>query len=195
MSNKLMALKDLDDLLCKYEVKDLEDLENRFKNVADLEAKIAESEHRNEQLVDALNGEVFINYKLPMENAQLKQQLAEKDADLHQIYSHLGVEAFGEDIHEQALKEIRRLLEEIAKKDKQLRTKIGNMKSTDFIMMCLECGFWIDAKEKDNQDKISFAVEQLEKVKEEFDCIYSNDTYTPYQIADKIDNQIKQLGR
>lgn len=36
----------------------------------------------------------------------LKQQLAEKDGELHQIYSNLGVEAFGEDIHEQALKEI-----------------------------------------------------------------------------------------
>ena len=47
--------------------------------VADLEAKLAESEHRNEQLIDALNGKVFINYKLPMENAQLKQQLAEKE--------------------------------------------------------------------------------------------------------------------
>ena len=47
----------------------------------DLEAKLAESEHRNEQLVDALNGEVFINYKLPMENAQLKQQLAEKEEE------------------------------------------------------------------------------------------------------------------
>ena len=47
--------------------------------VADLEAKLAESEHRNEQLVDALNGKVFINYKLPMENAQLKQQLEESE--------------------------------------------------------------------------------------------------------------------
>ena len=50
--------------------------------IADLEAKLAESEHRNEQLVDALNGEVFINYKVPMENAKLKQQLVEKDDTL-----------------------------------------------------------------------------------------------------------------
>ena len=46
---------------------------------------------------------------------------------------------------------------------------------------------------KHNQDKISFTIEQLEKLKGEFDCIYSNDTYTSYQIDNKIDNQIKQL--
>ena len=42
MHNKLMALKDLGDLLCKYNVKDLEDLENKLKNVADLEAILAD---------------------------------------------------------------------------------------------------------------------------------------------------------
>ena len=61
-------------------------LNKRYQEIknqlADLEAKLAESEHRNEQLVDALNGKVFINYKLPMENAQLKQQLAEKERQL-----------------------------------------------------------------------------------------------------------------
>ena len=64
-------------------------LNKRYQEIknqlADLEAKLAESEHRNEQLVDALNGKVFINYKLPMENAQLKQQLAEKDKEIKQL--------------------------------------------------------------------------------------------------------------
>ena len=35
-----MALKDLDDLFCKYDVKDLEDLENRLKHIAYLEEKL-----------------------------------------------------------------------------------------------------------------------------------------------------------
>lgn len=44
-----------------------------------------------------------------------------------------------------------------------------------------------------NQDKISFAVEQLEKVKETFK-IYSQDRfYTNKQFEQTIDNQIKQL--
>ena len=34
-----------------------------------------ELREENQQLIKALNGEVFINYKLPMENAKLKQQL------------------------------------------------------------------------------------------------------------------------
>ena len=37
--------------------------------------RIKELKEENQQLIKALNGEVFINYKLPMENAQLKQQL------------------------------------------------------------------------------------------------------------------------
>ena len=36
-----------------------------------------EVEEENKKLVKALNGDIFINYKLPMENAQLKQQLHE----------------------------------------------------------------------------------------------------------------------
>ena len=65
MSKETIDLKDLDDLLCKYEVKDLEDLENRFKNVADLEAKLAESENK---FIVANNlrknsDEVLLNYK------------------------------------------------------------------------------------------------------------------------------------
>lgn len=54
------------------------------QKIADLEAKLAESEEKNKELVKALNGEVFINYKVPMENAQLKQQLAEKDKEQNQ---------------------------------------------------------------------------------------------------------------
>ena len=37
--------------------------------------RIKELEEESQQLIKALNGEVFINYKLPMENAKLKQQL------------------------------------------------------------------------------------------------------------------------
>lgn len=36
--------------------------------------------------------------------------------DLMQLYSHLGVEAFGEDIQEQALKEIHRLQKKLKNK-------------------------------------------------------------------------------
>ena len=170
MSNKLIGLKYLYDLLCKYEVKDLEDLENRLKNVADLEAKLAESENRYAELF-CKNTELEILYsqKTALVNFY-------KDTDL--------------------VKENEQLQKQLAEKDEQLRAKIGNMKSNDFIKICLQCGLMVDAKEKDNQDKISFAVEQIVKTKETLikflqdEGFYENEWY---DLFDKIDNQIKQL--
>ena len=73
------------------EWKDFLEVVNKLgKEKTHLEVKLAESEHRNEQLVDALNGEVFINYKLPIENAQLKQQLAEKDKEIYAKNSEIN---------------------------------------------------------------------------------------------------------
>lgn len=40
-----------------------------------LKQQLSESKEENKKLVKALNGEFFINYKVPMENAKLKQQL------------------------------------------------------------------------------------------------------------------------
>ena len=43
--------------------------------------------------------------------SQLQDSLREANECLSQIYSHLGVEAFGKDIQEQAVKEIDRLID------------------------------------------------------------------------------------
>ena len=45
------------------------------------------------------------------------------------------------------------LKQQLAEKDELLRQKIGKMKSTDFIRMCISCGFMVQAKENDNQIK------------------------------------------
>ena len=84
------AIKE-DDISFEYVSLDDKDktIAEQRKQIADLEAKLAESEYKNEQLVDALNGEVFINYKLPMENAQLKQQLADKNRKIADLQSQL----------------------------------------------------------------------------------------------------------
>ena len=187
--------------------------------VAELEAKLAESEHRNKQLVDALNGKVFINYKLPMENAQLKQQLEEnaqhteqllkENAQLRKVLSIFDdYDAKGEIVDQYT--EIQNLRKQLAEKDEQLRAKIGNMKSNDFIKMCLQCGLMVDAKEKD-QDKILFAVEQLEKVNklkkydtsiaktqnqkaiEQLERVKHYARHIQGGLINYIDNQIKQL--
>lgn len=50
-------------------------LADKFKKIKELKLQLAESKEENKKLVKALNGDIFINYKVPMENAKLKQQL------------------------------------------------------------------------------------------------------------------------
>lgn len=54
------------DTICKT-------LNQQDKELSKLRASYQQVKEENQQLIKALNGEVFINYKLPMENAQLKQ--------------------------------------------------------------------------------------------------------------------------
>ena len=109
MSKETIDLKDLDDLLCKYEVKDLEDLENRFKNVPKLEAKLVESEKKAIEKNDE-SWELYLSLK--------------------QFYSRLGVEAYADDeIQDVAVKELNRLLnenEELEEENKKLKKLLNN---------------------------------------------------------------------
>lgn len=71
----------------------IEEMQKTFneceKKYLNMQHQLAESEKRNKELVKALNGEVFINYKVPMENAQLKQQLAEKEKEIDNLQDKL----------------------------------------------------------------------------------------------------------
>ena len=60
------------------------------------------------QLLDVYKTCVILNEQ-DKEIQQLKQSIKEERENLQQLYSHLGVEAFGEDIQEQAVKEIDKL--------------------------------------------------------------------------------------
>ena len=158
-------------------------LNEKDKQIADLEAKLAESKEKNKQLVKALNGEVFINYKLPMENAQLKQQLEDAEEHIDNL--------------ELQLREQYQIVDE---KDEQLAEK-------EKLLKRIMSGEYIPANiaekslELSSQDKISFCIEQLEKVKEFFlkehkdeeldtDYIITKDAG---EIADFLLNQIRQL--
>ena len=152
-------------------------------SIADLEAKLTESDAEIERFkeINAVQKNKIINldkmYKQSQEvQKQLKQQLAEKDGELHQIYSHLGVEAFGEDIHEQALKEI-------ANRENQYNQIIFKSKYT-------------------NEEMIDFAVEQLEDVKDEVEYgikiwtsidNYGDKVVDYSDLLEFIDQQIKLL--
>ena len=203
--------------------------------VADLETKLAESEKSKE------------SYRLQNEQHHLQ---------LLQLYSRLGVEAFGADIHEKALETLMIMKEQLAEKDlaienwqtmyksvvqtchndkeeierlnEQLETQENtitnlvedNRASQEWYKKQLEekekerHEEWKTGKEwkwewqkvnqkleKAEQDKISFALEQLEKVKEFFleqhrdeemdtDYLITKDAG---EIADYLLDQIKQL--
>ncbi len=151
-------------------------IKDQSKKISDLEAKLAESEKSKE------------SYRLQNEQHHLQ---------LLQFYSRLGVEAFGADIHEKALETLMIMKDQLAEKEKEISEYI---KIVDDLHKQLsdKCDFCDKTKD---QDKISFAVEQLEKVKEFFleehrdeemdtDYIITKDAG---EIADYLLDQIKQL--
>ena len=86
ISNKknFIEIQDIESNVDTFITEDtIEDLLNQqSKRIKELEQEnqqlklqLAESKEENKKLVKALNGDIFINYKVPMENAKLKQQL------------------------------------------------------------------------------------------------------------------------
>ena len=51
--------------------------EKALETLMIMKDQLEESKEENKKLVKALNGDIFINYKVPMENTKLKQQLHE----------------------------------------------------------------------------------------------------------------------
>ena len=181
------------------------------QKIADLEAKLAESEKSKE------------SYRLQNEDHHLK---------LLQFYSRLGVEAFGADIHEKALETLMIMKEELEEKNGVERALSAcNRQNDEFAEMIKklvsekeELKQQLAEKEKEiseyikivddlhkqlsdkcdfcdktkDQDKISFALEQLEKVKglianhtqELWTC--ENDDIDVV-LYEEIDKQIKRL--
>ena len=220
-------------------------IKDQSKQIADLEAKLAECEKSKEL------------YRLQNEHHHLQ---------LLQFYSRLGVEAFGADIHEKALETLMIMKEELEEKNGVRRALSAcNHQNDEFADMikklvnekeelkqqlaesenkCRECkhlnkkielniknklmaencelqkqlaektltieqinkafienrSLWKGKYERANQDKISFAIEQLEKVKETTECVLDNalknsslnESYYD-RLLDEIDNQIKEL--
>ena len=171
----------------------------------DLEAKLEESEQSKE------------SYRL---------QDNDHHSKLWQFYSRLGVEAFGADIHEKALEEFGKLKQQLAdteaqnkrvlekidlivRSNQELEQKVADLQQEQIdemkehqeaLILAKKCIKNLEEQlaEKD-QDKISFVVEQLEKVKE---LLFSKaiqltgtsvDTVRLYSINEIFNNQIKQL--
>ena len=139
--------------------------------IANLEAKLAESEKSKE------------SYRLQNEQHHLQ---------LLQFYSRLGVEAFGADIHEKALETLMIMKEQLAEKDKEIEELKLKL---DIRAISLQ-NFNIERMQA-NQDKISFALEQLEWLKEKVNNakIHKINMINTHELYEILDNQINVLRK
>ena len=152
-----------------------EELRTELRQLADLEAKFAESEKSKE------------SYRLQNEQHHLQ---------LLQFYSRLGVEAFGADIHEKALETLMIMKEELEEKNGVERALSAcNRQNDEFSDMIKKL---VNEKEELKQQ---LAIEELEKLKDFFLEPYKDEEMdTDYlitkdagEIADYLLDQIKQL--
>lgn len=186
--------------------------------LSDLEAKLAESESNvkiGEFWHSAYQGKQLDYDKVYAELRKSYNEVEELKQQLHQIYSHLGVEAFCEDIHEQALKEIGRLQQQLAEKEREI-SNLKNIvngidkleqydKDAKQIILINPDNIYADGYKlvikQDNQDKISFCIEKLEQVRTQFQTKYSwyEETHRVCEKTDDfviwLDNQIEQLKK
>lgn len=142
-----------------------EELRTELRQFADLEAKLTECEKSKE------------SYRLQNEQHHLQ---------LLQFYSRLGVEAFGADIHEKALETLMIMKEQLAEKDKEIAYLTKQVKKfNNEAQKYFEDAYCNDFH---NQDKISFAISQLDKVKDYAQHIQGG-------LINYINNQIEELKK
>lgn len=161
-------------------------LDDKDKTIADLEAKLVEKDEQIKRRI-AVYEKQFIEQT--NENYELEQQLAEKENTITNLIedSNASKELLKKQLNEQA-----GLCEEfrfqLAEKDKEI--EYLNKQARKFNNEAQK--YFEDAYCNDTiyQDKISFAVEQLEKVKE---FLYSGYAVDNEEIEKEINNQIKEL--
>ena len=175
----------------------------QYKNkIADLEAKLAESEselEKQKEKYDKLyacykktsSEDLKDKYHLADEIEELQQQLAEKDETIENLRIDLKD---WQDLEEKISTKYDKVVEKLAEKQKELEEV---KKSRTYIM-----NFGDKVKEvqvvDNNQDKISFAVEQLENCRLNLIKLLNKkrvylDSSTTDEMDDLFDNQIKQL--
>ena len=193
-------------------------LNKQTQRITDLEAKLAESE----EAIKCLKGiKRYDIGELLIENTKLKQQLAEKEKEKIEYTDTINfVETSEPDI---VAKELDRLNQQLAEKEKEIEELLNydrcshcsyGQANKEYREKCSElieklaevensCDCYMnranDLLLKD-QDKISFAVEQLQKVQSYLKEKNENETWQNKvadeerdDIAEYIDNQIKQL--
>lgn len=149
---------------------------DKNQKIADLEEKLA----KRDKTIDEINKEYLSAIKdwkqlveiEKAENAHLKQQLAEKDEELKREKENTEMWASWKETYYKKLQQVK---QQLAEKEKELKYKTAECEKwkTDYKncselekIMSKEHQYCLDNWRASEQDKISFAVEQLEKVKE-----------------------------
>lgn len=183
-------------------------LAEKDKQIAELQKQLEEKEKDNQFFK-----KMYLSEKQKNDNYHTKKYALDKPVEeLRKIKltpkeKEIYYKGF-DNCERQFATHIAELQQQLEEKNKQLRAKIGNMKSTDFIKMCISCGFLVDAKVVDNQDKISFAIAELEKIKDDlldisspyWQYFKSGNAFMTYEdieqwVKEFIDNKIKELKK
>ena len=157
----------------------MEESSEKDKQISDLEAKLADKDEQIKRRI-AVYEKQFIEQT--NENYELKQQLAEKEEELEDWKDGTIVV------------KLWHLERKLVEKEKEIEDIKDHQKD-----LCLRCGGLTHIEYE--QDKISFCIEQLEKVRNEihgicfFTCDFKCDEIM-LQKSDKIiDNQIEELKK
>lgn len=127
--------------------------------------------------------------------ADLEAKLAEteekiKELEEKSVFEKSNAFELGERAIMSTLKENKQLKQQLAEKEKQIETQKSNI---EFLYDLFVSPKGEQTLKAINQDKISFAVEQLEKVKDHNENIFCDDKVYYTYITQFIDQQIKQL--
>lgn len=147
--------------------------------ISDLETKLAESEERYKKAYR--EGLLQKQFDKDMEIMQLKQQLAEKETRIAELEDKDWYEGTIKQLEEQN----ERLIKQLAEKDRELYLTKDTLKHHTNIYNSLV--------ESRQQDKIEFAIEQLEKVKEFYVHNVKWTAHENMSMIEYIYNQINEL--
>ena len=154
------------------------------RRISDLEAKLVEKDEQIERRV-AVYEKNFIEQT--DEIYKLKQQLAESES---RFQAHKQNDAR---IIQDQLDLIENLEQQVKEKERQVAeySDINNALNSGLQERCISC------EEEHNQDKISFAITQLEKIKDKFREIYDKNRKHHLSVVkcyELVDEQIAELS-
>ena len=191
----------LEDLCQERNTKVLEltaELEAKNKQIAELEAKLAESEKKH--LLDEVEWQNYCSFKhiepqikgcLDREK-QLKQQLAEKEKEIEEMQKNVVVLVKNKEIMN--LESIRNFINE----EIEIENDLSALRLSEFLNTKIEKAKSSEILQGHNQDKISFCIEQLTELRDYVKECWGLDELegkVRLDIAKKIRLKIEELKK